>query len=67
MRSTWLAITFGLVICVGALRAQPTITSITNESGESFLCLGGVAFVRGGIPPSQKLPTSPSVLVRPML
>jgi hypothetical protein len=31
-----LAVTFGLVICVGALRAQPTIT---NESGESFLTI----------------------------
>jgi uncharacterized protein (TIGR03437 family) len=32
---------------MGALRAQTTITSVTNESGESFLCPGGVAFVRG--------------------
>lgn len=47
MKSTWLSMTFGLMICVGALRAQPTITAITNESGEGFLCPGGVAFVRG--------------------
>lgn len=42
-----LAVTFGLVICAAGLQAQPTITSVTNESGESFLCPGGVAFVRG--------------------
>jgi uncharacterized protein (TIGR03437 family) len=47
MKSTSLAVTFGLMICVGALRAQPTIASVTNESGEAFLCPGGVAFVRG--------------------
>jgi uncharacterized protein (TIGR03437 family) len=47
MKSKSLAVTFGLVMCGGTLLAQPTITSITNESGESFLCPGGVAFVRG--------------------
>jgi uncharacterized protein (TIGR03437 family) len=47
MKLTWLAVTLGLVMCMGTLRAQPTITSVTNESGESFLCPGGVAFVRG--------------------
>jgi uncharacterized protein (TIGR03437 family) len=35
------------MICAGALHAQPTITSVTNESGETFLCPGGVAFIRG--------------------
>jgi uncharacterized protein (TIGR03437 family) len=38
---------FGLSIFVGTLGAQPTITSVTNESGESFLCPGGIAFVKG--------------------
>jgi uncharacterized protein (TIGR03437 family) len=47
MKPTWLIVTFGLMSCVGALHAQPTITSVTNESGETFLCPGGVAFVRG--------------------
>ena len=47
MIRTCSTVALGLVICVGALRAQPTITSVTNESGESFLCPGGVAFVRG--------------------
>lgn len=47
MKHTSLGITFGLLICAGALRAQPTITSVTNESGESFLCPGGIAFVHG--------------------
>jgi uncharacterized protein (TIGR03437 family) len=42
-----LAVTFGLVICVGSLHAQTAITSVTNESGENFLCPGGVAFLKG--------------------
>jgi hypothetical protein len=51
-----LAVKFGLVICVGALRAQPTITSITNESGENFLCAGGIAFIKGtGLGPSTSI------------
>ncbi len=47
MKGTFLAVAFGLVIGAGALRAQATIASVTNESGESFLCPGGVAFVNG--------------------
>ena len=47
MKGTFLAVAFGLVIGAGALHAQATITSVTNESGESFLCPGGVAFVNG--------------------
>src|SRR5579872_3857627 len=58
MKRTWLPVTFWLVCCVGVLHAQPTITSVTNESGESFLCPGGVAFVRG-----TGLGTSPSIAV----
>jgi uncharacterized protein (TIGR03437 family) len=30
-----------------ALHAQPTITSVQNESGSNSLCPGGIAFVRG--------------------
>jgi uncharacterized protein (TIGR03437 family) len=29
------------------LQAQPTITSVTNESGSANLCPGGIAFVKG--------------------
>jgi hypothetical protein len=51
----------------GILHAQtPTITSVTNESGESFLCPGGIAFVRGtGLGTSTKSPL-PSAASRPM-
>ncbi|MBS1855501.1 MAG: hypothetical protein JST11_09070, partial [Acidobacteria bacterium] len=35
------------MLFVAALRAQPTITAVSNESGENFLCPGGVAFVHG--------------------
>lgn len=38
----------GMVFAWGlAAHAQQTITAVTNESGESFLCPGGVAFVNG--------------------
>jgi uncharacterized protein (TIGR03437 family) len=56
MKRIWSAVTLGLLICVGALRAQPIITSVTNESGESFLCPGGITFVRGtGLGTSTKI------------
>jgi uncharacterized protein (TIGR03437 family) len=47
MKRTWVTAALGLMMCMGALRAQTTISSVTNESGESILCPGGVAFVRG--------------------
>ena len=47
VKRTCSTIALGMMICVGTLCAQPTITSVTNESGESFLCPGGVALVRG--------------------
>jgi uncharacterized protein (TIGR03437 family) len=58
MKGTLLAIAFGLVIGAGALCAQSTITSVSNESGESFLCPGGIAFVKGS-----GLGTSRSIVV----
>ncbi len=47
MRHTSVVVTFVVVACAGVVRAQPTITSVTNISGESYLCPGGVAFVHG--------------------
>jgi uncharacterized protein (TIGR03437 family) len=40
-------VALGILGCAAGLHAQTTITSVANESGESFLCPGGIAFVRG--------------------
>ena len=48
MKRNLLAVCFVAAAFQVAANAQaPTITSVTNESGENFLCPGGVAFVRG--------------------
>ncbi len=47
VKRTLMAVTFLLVACVGLVCGQPTITSVTNVSGESYLCPGGFALVHG--------------------
>jgi uncharacterized protein (TIGR03437 family) len=47
VKRRWMAVFFVLAGCVGTVRGQPTITSVTNVSGESYLCAGGVALVHG--------------------